>query len=243
MAQYREIAEFDGVRVPLTIHIEPRRNVHFSLTRKGGRLRLPALLPKGEQKKEIERFKQWVAHVIRSGGQMLEHYKEKEYRSGDLLTVGNRSYTLHIEGTASALHSGKIGEGHIYLFLTEDTPEGRRKAISHLLSRLVARDFYTEIALRVNELNDRHFQQHFNKICLKYNLSNWGSCSCKRNINLSTCVLFAPQSVIDYVIIHELSHLVEMNHSTRFWALVEEAMPGYQEKITWLKHNWSKCRF
>ena len=56
-------------------------------------------------------------------------------------------------------------------------------------------------------------------IFLKYNHSNWGSCSHNGNINLSTRLLFAPEAVQDYVIVHELAHLVEPNHSDRFWAL------------------------
>jgi predicted metal-dependent hydrolase len=66
-----------------------------------------------------------------------------------------------------------------------------------------------------------YFQKPIKSVNLKYNLSNWGSCSTKGNINLSTRLLFAPDDVIDYVIIHELAHLLEMNHSPHFWAIVK----------------------
>ncbi|MCB0682671.1 MAG: M48 family metallopeptidase, partial [Saprospiraceae bacterium] len=65
----------------------------------------------------------------------------------------------------------------------------------------------------------------------------------KRNINLSTRLLFAPPKVIDYVIIHELAHLVEMNHSRRFWDLVAAAMPDYEEQEKWLKKFGHRCDF
>ncbi|HRI62460.1 MAG TPA: M48 family metallopeptidase, partial [Saprospiraceae bacterium] len=78
---------------------------------------------------------------------------------------------------------------------------------------------------------------------LKYNHSNWGSCSAHNNVNLSTRLLFAPQDVQDYVILHELAHLVELNHSDRFWSLVQGYMPDYREKEKWLKLNRSKCDF
>ncbi|MDV7393186.1 M48 family metallopeptidase, partial [Arthrospira platensis SPKY1] len=77
----------------------------------------------------------------------------------------------------------------------------------------------------------------------KYNSSNWGSCSSGRNINLSTRLLFAPPAVQDYVIIHELAHLVELNHSDRFWKLVSEIMPDYEEKEKWLKEYGHLCEF
>ena len=78
---------------------------------------------------------------------------------------------------------------------------------------------------------------------LKYNTSSWGTCSSSKNINLSTRLLFAPDGVIEYVCIHELAHMLEMNHSERFWNLVERAMPDYKEKIDWLKQNEDQCWF
>jgi predicted metal-dependent hydrolase len=55
--------------------------------------------------------------------------------------------------------------------------------------------------------------------------------------------LFAPKDVFDYICIHELAHLVEQNHSDKFWALVEKAMPDYMEKEKWLKENRGLCKF
>jgi hypothetical protein len=92
-------------------------------------------------------------------------------------------------------------------------------------------------------MNANTFQQPIRSINLKYNHSNWGSCSHAGNVNLSTRLLFAPRSVQDYVILHELAHLVEMNHSDRFWALVERFMPDYREAEKWLKVNRAKCDF
>jgi hypothetical protein len=53
----------------------------------------------------------------------------------------------------------------------------------------------------------------------------------------------APDDILEYVCIHELAHLCEMNHSPRFWALVKKAMPDYKEKEKWLKANGDTCFF
>ena len=71
----------------------------------------------------------------------------------------------------------------------------------------------------------------------------WGSCSEKGNINISTRLLFAPEDVLEYVCIHELAHLIEQNHSEKFWQLVKNAMPNYQEKRKWLKENGDSICF
>ena len=82
-----------------------------------------------------------------------------------------------------------------------------------------------------------------NKVSFKNNKSNWGSCSRKGNINISTRLFFAPDEVLEYVCVHELAHLIELNHSKKFWAILKKAMPDYKEKIKWLKENNDHCGF
>ncbi len=236
--------EIGGQEIPVNIYHERRRSIRFSIGRKAAILRLPTHLPTEQQQKEWERFKVWVEKQLLSkpGG---EHAFGKSYSNGDTLVVGRRSYLINILETDNKTHAGKmLGKGIIELRLAKGSNgQQQKKATQHLLSRVVAQDFKPEITRRVAELNHLYFQKPINSVNLKYNRSNWGSCSTKGNINLSTCLLFAPDSVIDYVIIHELAHLVEMNHSSKFWALVDQAMPNYQEAEKWLKENWHHCAF
>jgi predicted metal-dependent hydrolase len=69
--------------------------------------------------------------------------------------------------------------------------------------------------------------------------SRWGSCSARGTISLNWRLLQVPESVRDYVILHELAHLREMNHSNRFWTRVEEICPGWREAERWLKAHGS----
>lgn len=71
--------------------------------------------------------------------------------------------------------------------------------------------------------------------------SKWGSCSSGGVINLAWKLVMAPEPVIDYVIIHELAHTIEANHSSKFWAIVERIIPDYKEKRRWLKDNGKYC--
>lgn len=77
----------------------------------------------------------------------------------------------------------------------------------------------------------------FNKIFIKDQDSRWGSCSSLRNLNFNWRIIMAPDEVIDYLLIHELAHLKEMNHSAAFWKLVSQYDPKYKLHRQWLKDN------
>jgi predicted metal-dependent hydrolase len=75
------------------------------------------------------------------------------------------------------------------------------------------------------------------RITIRNQSSRWGSCSPNRSISLNWRLIQTPDSVRDYIIIHELCHLQEMNHSDRFWQLVEQHCPDYRDAEAWLKMN------
>ncbi len=75
------------------------------------------------------------------------------------------------------------------------------------------------------------------RIALKDTRSRWGSCSSRGNINYSWRLIMCPPEVLEYVAVHEVAHLVEMNHSQKFWNVVEGLMPDYQIHKAWLRRN------
>lgn len=75
------------------------------------------------------------------------------------------------------------------------------------------------------------------RLCIRDTRSRWGSCSGIKTISLSWRLSFAPLEIMHYVIIHECCHIVEMNHSTKFWALVEKYFPNYKIARKWLRNN------
>lgn len=81
------------------------------------------------------------------------------------------------------------------------------------------------------------FNLSFNTIKITSAKTRWWSCTSKRNLNFSYRLIQTPDSVIDYVIIHELAHLTYMNHSKQFWNEVEKMMPSYKKEEKWLKEN------
>ncbi len=124
-----------------------------------------------------------------------------------------------------------MGKSTITVFASEESK--RHKTV--LMDQL--RDQASEkIKRRVRYLADK-FEFKINKVAIKDTVSRWGSCSTDRNININWRLAFAPTSVMDYVIIHELCHTKEMNHSPRFWGLVEKCMPDYKVYDFWLRSH------
>jgi len=176
---------------------------------------------------------------------ILDRYLLKRYQTGDIIEIFGNTYILELEEVhgEQKYSRARLKNGVIHIKLAEDDPLLLPKTISTLLSRVISQDNLPRIERRVNELNHLYFQKPIKSVRLKYNTSNWGSCSTKGNINLSSRLLFAPYDVQDYVIIHELAHLIEHNHSPRFWKLVHDAMPSYKEKEYWLKINGNQCDY
>ncbi|MBR4863753.1 MAG: M48 family metallopeptidase [Oscillospiraceae bacterium] len=77
----------------------------------------------------------------------------------------------------------------------------------------------------------------YGRITIRNQKTRWGSCSTKGNLNFNCLLMLAPPEVLDYVVIHELCHRKEMNHSAGFWAAVERIYPEYKAARTWLKQN------
>ena len=80
----------------------------------------------------------------------------------------------------------------------------------------------------------------YGRITIRNQVSRWGSCSTKGNLNFNCLLMLTPPEVIDYVVVHELCHLKEMNHSKKFWAEMEKMIPNYKEQKKWLKDNGSE---
>jgi len=77
----------------------------------------------------------------------------------------------------------------------------------------------------------------YNKVSYRLMTSRWGSCSSSGNISLNVLLVLVPEEAQDYVVVHELCHRKEMNHSKAFWALVESALPNYREPRRYLKEH------
>ena len=92
-----------------------------------------------------------------------------------------------------------------------------------------------EIATSRLEYFNQHYKLTYGKISIRNQKSRWGSCSSKGNLNFNYKIALLPPHLADYVIVHELCHRGQFNHSQKFWDLVGETLPNYEKLVIELK--------
>jgi predicted metal-dependent hydrolase len=175
----------------------------------------------------VERKRDWVL-------QQLEKRPEKiSFVHDSVVPVLGREYRLKHAGGRGVVRK----EEGIILVPGEAAFMARR--LRDWLKKLARKEIMRLAAVKAKELNRR-----INKITLRDTRSLWGSCTQNGNLSFSWRLVFAPPDVLDYLVSHEVAHLVELNHSARSWNIVESLCPHFQQSRTWLrKHGDSLYRY
>ena len=163
-----------------------------------------------------------------------------------LVRSARKSVAIQIQpdGEVVVRAPARMPKGEIDRFVAEK----RSWIEKHLAERPAALPKFTDVQLRQladQALGDipervRHFAPlvgvTYGRITIRNQHTRWGSCS-KGNLNFNCLLMLAPDSVRDYVVVHELCHRKEMNHSAKFWAEVTRVLPDYASSRRWLKDN------
>ena len=218
-----------------------RKTIGISVAR-GGALALA--VPVGCSRRRLETAVRaklpWVRVKLAELDQLGEPQPPRQYVDGETFSYLGRTYSLHLvakphgakphgaknQGSSPLrLYRGRFeldraaaGEGR-ERFVAWYTEHGRRWAAARGAEH-APRVGVTPTVVRVRELGRR-----------------WGSCSAKGVVDLHWAIMLLPAHVADYVIVHELAHLRELNHGAGFWHLVAEVMPDYRQHRLWLKRH------
>ena len=225
----REI-RFQGKKLEYTLIQAPRRDVLIQAL-DGNLTRVYA--PKRMPLSEID------ALVGRRAGEILSMQRAlapAPLRSGECVRVEGRPRRLRLErGTGES----SLTETEWVLFCPD--PENARQV------RDRARSFLAEMALvRIRERLEVYAPRigvSYGRVTVRNQRTRWGSCSAKGNLNFNWRLILAPEKCLEYVVIHELCHRREFNHSARFWDLVQRQMRDYQVWKDYLKKNGAGLNF
>lgn len=191
-------------------------------------------VPYHTTKEQAERFfrekEEWVRKKLkeRENGPGSVN-SEKEFVPGEKFLYLGEPYPLEIAEPAGRV-SLALSYG-TFVLRPDRIEDARRVFVEWYKAR--AKEELTE---RVNHYSARFMLLHTG-ITITSARSRYGSCSAKNRLSLSWRLIMAPYAAIDYVILHELAHIKEKNHSSKFWGFLETIMPGYKRQRQWLREN------
>ncbi len=175
----------------------------------------------------------WIIKKLEYFKNFQQSHIPKEFVDGESFLYMGEDYQLQVEQDISlGRPEVKLKQGRLYVC----TPTRDKKTIESALEGWYRQRAKEEIQERINYYKQK-ISKDFNRVLIKDQKKRWGSCSSKGNLNFNWRIVMAPLTVMDYVIIHEMCHLVHLNHSKDFWNLVAEINPDYKNQKEWLKKN------
>lgn len=171
----------------------------------------------------------------------LSKPKEKEYVDGEKHLYFGQEYILAIIHTEIPLRTeAKILEDKLQVSLFSGHVDNKRdEEIKEAILRLYLETGIAVITEKVN-FYSAQLGVEYSRIDIKKVSSIWGSCSPTNRLSFNRKLIMAPHEVVDYVIIHEVCHMLQRNHSSRFWGLVAKFDSKYKEHRRWLHRNHQK---
>jgi hypothetical protein len=209
--------------VDYTLRFSPKaKYMRLQVHREKG---LQVILPRGYELKEAEAF------ILRKEDWILKHLAVKPERKR-FVYLGNEIKILQSFDLFLKRHKISFREGVLYI-TSPSSSKDEIKIIFESWLRHLGKKYLTA---RADQLS-RRYGFKFSRIIIRGQKTRWGSCSMRGNISFNYKLMKYRVEVIDYVILHELCHLRQMNHSKNFWALVEQFCPGYKTLKSELKNK------
>ena len=205
-------------RKTVSIYVEPNGEINILA---------PEKISEDDLNQIIEKKRYWIYKSLSKIEQLNETKVEREIKNGEGFLYLGKSYKLKIlENLKNPL---TLRQG--YFYLDENSSDNAKE---HFI------EFYKNkgkiyISVRIEYLKNK-FGLNPPPMRIIELGNRWGSCSDKY-LNFHWKIIMAPMKIIDYVIVHELAHLKEVNHTDKFWELVESVIPDYKERKDWLKVN------
>lgn len=221
-----EVLHIYDEKIPVIL--ERSKGARISLRFRPERQALVVRTPSGKLTQQAQAFlvskKRWIVRNFRKISQMhTQRAAFWQQLSEGVVPYLGKPHRVHIRSAAAfsvQVEAGRI----IWAIRGQQGPEITPAQLKQML-RYLAKAY---LVPKTQELA-RQTDSQVNRIFIKDQKSKWGSCSSQRNINLNWHLILLPPVLIDYLIVHELMHLREMNHSPAYWQWVARYFPGYKE--------------
>jgi hypothetical protein len=223
----------DDTTLPVQlVRTDRRKTVSISLEDGAVRVLAPKRLAERRIQEIVDKKSNWISKRLKDQA-AAPKIQTKHFVDGEMFSYLGKHYTF--EQRQDAQSSVKLKSGR--LISTLDSTVSEKEAIEAHRSQVT--NWYRD---RAADVLGQKTAQHGDVLNLKPSSlkiknykARWGSCSIKGEISYNWKIIMAPPRIIDYVVIHELSHLVHHDHSDKFWRQVGKSFPDYRECRAWLR--------
>jgi predicted metal-dependent hydrolase len=207
--------------------------------------KVEVVAPLGVSEQAIHKFvkdhKAWVevtSEKVKLRKKNIKKIAPVNYNNGTLVPFRGKQVRIILEQVVSSnkikIELDKNNEFIIFVPKLNHNSDLIRLALIEWMKKQAYIDVEGYVKLYANKYN-----LYPRNVRIKTQKSRWGSCGIHNDININWLLILAPPEVLAYVVVHELCHIKERNHSARFWQLVEAHFPAYQKQRNWLKQNGS----
>ncbi|MCL5442228.1 MAG: M48 family metallopeptidase [Candidatus Marsarchaeota archaeon] len=237
---FPEQKEINGIEYPIIVHYSDGRTASARV--RGGSLifRIPRKASHTEAESMFNGLLRRIERGIIDGSGIQKPFIVHD---NEVLQVMGNEFRIAIQEKAFSVkraYARLSGSNTILVSVSSSLPSNEQADLaSRSVKRLISKIMLNAVEGRIRDINNAYYNFDFSTVSIsRINTTRWGSCSpSKGRINLDFRLLFAPQSIMDSVIVHELCHLKVSRHNRRFWGLVYRAMPDYKERRRWLNRN------
>ena len=188
-------------------------------------VRAPLRTPKHEIDRFVASKDKWIKNKLTCLNERAESRESFSLDYGDMILYRGMLYPI-----VQRIGSRAVFDGDFFCVPPGLSPEEIKTACIRLYKKLAKQNLNEKVHRFAEQLSVQPLAVKVNSA-----KTRWGSCSAKKSLNFSWRLIMADDGVIDYVVVHELAHLIELNHSKRFWAVILSILPDYKERQKQLK--------
>ena len=194
-------------------------------------------VPKGTSQESIRHLLEskwdWIQAKSKEQKERTNGFKEKVYNEGETFLYLGKSYPIIITIDENIKQDYVLlEEDKLHLYVREQEDDRIKQALK--------RFYYQQCKILVEKrikLYQSNFKMKPRSIRISDNKSNWGTCDSKLQLTFNWKLAMAPMDSIDYVVVHEMCHMVHLNHDRSFWRLVGKILPDYEQRKHWLNQS------
>ena len=229
--------ELDGESIPYTIiKSKRRRSIGIQVKLEEGLvIRVPNRTSKKYVESALQAKKTWILKNIRIRQTVKDQKQQLLITQGETIRVFGKKLELEVRQNTSAITKIYLTEASIIFECRYDkftNAKYKRSKLQDFLKTTLEQ----YLVVRINHYSKKIGRKPHTVIVRTYK-RRWGSATTKGKCSFNWKLAMAPKEIIDYVVIHELCHLIHLNHSQKFWSLVRSLYPDYIQVRSWLKDN------